>query len=111
MASIKQIIEERRRERQNIAEFRSLVASPAVGAVTMPANARLAFRSTAGAAAGTTAATIAGPSTRTIKTPTLSAGGVTRLECAEVGSVVTPAAGFDVLLDSGLGKLNKIAGV
>jgi len=66
-----QVIAKSCKERQNVTAFAALTASPVAGAITLPAGARLAFRSVAGATAGTTAATIAGTSNRTIKTPPL----------------------------------------
>ena len=99
-----------RKKRQNISAFRSLLETPAVGSVTLPANARLAFRSVAGAIAGTTAATLTGTSTRTIHSPALAAGEFVTLDYAERDTVVTPASGFDVLIDIGLGKFQKIGG-
>lgn len=104
------VIAKTRKERQNVSAFKALLANPAVGAFSLPANARLAFRSVAGAAAGTTAATLVGTSTRTIKTPVLAAGEFMTLDNAERDTVVTPSAGFEVLLDTGLGKFKKIGG-
>jgi len=103
-----QVIAEHRKERQNVTAFAALVASPVTGAVTLPAGARLAFRSVAGATAGTTAATIAASTNRTIKTPALAAGESMTLDYVERAAVVTPAAGFEVLLDIGLGRFTKI---
>lgn len=96
--------------RRDRSEFADLIETPAVGAVTFPANARFALRSVSGNAAGVTAATVTGPSTRTIKVPALAAGQRSTIHYAEAGSVVTPEAGFDVLLDNGLGRLVKIGG-
>lgn len=68
------MIAKNRKGRQNRTAFAGLIDTPAVGAVTLPAGARLALKSVASATAGTTAATIAGTSNRTIKTPALAAG-------------------------------------
>ncbi len=103
-----QVIAEHRKERQNVTAFAALVASPVTGAITLPAGARLAFRSVAGTSAGATAATIAASTNRTIKTPTLAAGESMMLDYVERAAVVTPAAGFEVLLDIGLGRFAKI---
>lgn len=105
-----QVIAKNRKGRQNRTAFAALIDAPAVGAVTLPAGARLAFKSVAGATAGTTAATIAGTSNRTIKTPALAAGESMTLDYVEYAAVVTPAAGFEVLLDTGLGRFSKIGG-
>ena len=105
-----QVIAKNRKERQNRTAFAALIDTPAVGAVTLPAGARLALKSVAGATAGTTAATIAGTSNRTIKTPALTAGESMTLDYVERAAVVTPAAGFEVLLDTGLGRFAKIGG-
>ena len=105
-----QVIAKNRKERQNRTAFAALIDTPAVGAVTLPAGARLALKSVAGAIAGTTAATIVGTSNRTIKTPTLAAGESMTLDYVERAAVVTPAAGFEVLLDTGLGRFAKIGG-
>lgn len=103
-----QVIAKSRKERQNVSAFAALVASPVTGAITLPAGARLAFRSVAGASAGTTASTIAGTSNRTIKTPALAAGESMTLDHVERAAVVTPAACFEVLIDIGLGRFAKI---
>lgn len=105
-----QVIAKNRKERQNRTAFAALIDTPAVGAVTLPAGARLALKSVAGATAGTTAATISGTSNRTIKTPALVAGESMTLDYVERAAVVTPAAGFEVLLDTGLGRFAKIGG-
>lgn len=104
------VIAKQRKERQNATAFDKVVAVPVVGAITLPASARLAFRSVAGAISGTTAATVAGATTRTIKTPAMNAGSIIVLDHAERDSVVTPAAGFEVLVDIGLGRFVKIGG-
>lgn len=103
-------ITKNRKARQDVSAFKSLLALPASGSFALPANARLAFRSVAGAVAGSTAATLRSASTRTIKAPALAAGAFTVLDHAERGTVVTAASGFEVLLDTGLGKFKKIGG-
>lgn len=105
-----QVTSKNRKGRQNRKAFNSLINSPAVGAITLPAGARLALKSVSGATAGTTAATITGVSNRTIKTPLLVAGGSVKLDYVEPRAVVTPASGFEVLLDVGLGRFVKIGG-
>lgn len=102
------IIAKIRKQRQDVSAFKGLMAAPASDAITLPANARIAFRSIDGSSAGTTAATLVGPSVRTIKTPALAAGEFALLDFAERGTVVTPEAGFEILLDTGLGKFVKI---
>lgn len=103
-----QVIAKHRKERQNRTAFDALLASPSTGAITLPASARLALRSTAGALAGATAATITSSANRTIKTPVLAAGESMPLDYVERGAVVTPSSGFEVLLDIGLGRFEKI---
>lgn len=91
--------------------FRALLASPVVGAVVLPAGARVFFVSGSDQTAGTTCGTIDHMAvTRTIKTPALTAG--TRRPCGylEAKTKVTPAVGFDLLIDTGLNVLKKIAG-
>ena len=105
-----QVIAKNRKGRQNRTAFAALIDAPAVGAVTLPAGAKLAFKSVAGATAGTTAATITSARNRTIKTPALAAGESMTLDYVERVAVVTPAAGFEVLLDTGLGRFAKIGG-
>lgn len=97
-----------RKERQNISMFAALIATPAVGAITFPANGRIYLRSVAGCIAGTDAATITGPTARTIETPLLAAGESMNGIYVERGRVVTPATGFEVLLDTGMGRRQKI---
>lgn len=99
-----------RRLRQNISAFTSLIATPAVGAFSMPANARLSFVATSGAAAGDTLATLTGSTTRTIGARTLAVGGRQVLDYVERGVVITPSVGIDVYVDKGLLRWAKIAG-
>jgi hypothetical protein len=73
----------------------------------MPANASVYLRSVTGCAAGTTAASFKG---RTIKTPLLAAGRAMFAGYVERGTTLTPSAGFDVLIDMGLGRVAKIGG-
>jgi hypothetical protein len=85
--------------------FAALVASPGSGDIVFPANASVYFRSVAGCAAGTTAASYNG---RTIETPLLAAGQAVFAGFIERGTTVTPASGFEVLIDTGLGRRSKI---
>lgn len=85
--------------------FAALVASPGSGDIVFPANATVYFRSVAGCAAGTTAASYKG---RTIETPLLAAGGAVPAGFVERGTTVSPAIGFEVLIDMGLGRVAKI---
>lgn len=101
---------ERQEQRKNVSHFAVLIATPAVGAFTMPAGARLSFIATAGAAAGSTLATLAGTSNRTIKARTLVAGERQVLDYVERSVVITPSAGIDVYVDRGLARWAKIAG-
>lgn len=104
-----QVTHKRRQFRQDVTRYRAAIATPVTGAFKLPATARLFLKSTAGCAAGTTAATILGPSaTRTIRTPLLAAGGVMPIGWIEKDRTITPAVGFDLLIDSGLAKLVKI---
>ena len=93
------------RAKRDRTAFASLIATPVAGELTFPANASVYLRSVAGCAAGTTAAEFKG---RTIKTPLLAAGGAVFAGFIERGTVLTPAIGFDVLIDMGLGRVAKI---
>lgn len=101
---------DRRKQRQNVKAFASLIATPATGAFTMPAGARISFVATAGAAAGDTLATFVGTSNRTIKARLLVANGRQILDYAERGVVITPSTNVDVYVDQGLARWAKIAG-
>ncbi len=87
--------------------FASLITTPAVGAFVFPANATVYARSVAGCVAGTTACTFRG---RTIQTPLLAAGQAMLVGVVEKSTSLTPSAGFDVLIDVGLGKVTKVGG-
>lgn len=87
--------------------FALLITTPAVGVFVFPANATVYARSVSGCAAGTTACTFRG---RTIKTPVLAAGGAMLVGFVERGVALTPSAGFDILIDMGLGKVAKVGG-
>lgn len=97
---------ERRAEKNRVA-FKALVDAPAAGALAMPAGARVLLRSVAGCAAGTAAGTVG---SRAFTAPLLAAGGTLSVGYVERAVVVTPAAGFDILIDMGLGRLSKVGG-
>lgn len=96
------------KERANRSAFGALIAEPAVGSVKLPANGRIGLRSATGADAGETAALLEGPSSRTIQTPVMVAGTVLTIDRLERGTVVNAEAGFDVVIDVGLGVWVKI---
>lgn len=101
---------ERQEQRKNVSHFAALIATPASGVFTMPANGRLSFVSTAGSVAGDTLATLVGSVTRTIKARTLAAGARQVLDYVERGVVITPSVGINVYVDRGLARWAKIAG-
>lgn len=110
MADADYSCDERQEQRRNVSHFAALIATPASGAFTMPANARLSFVSTAGAVTGATLATLVGVATRTIKSKGLIAGGRQVLDYVERAVVITPSAGINVYVDRGLTRWSKIAG-
>lgn len=101
-------IHRQRKDRANRSLFASLLGTPATGSVKLPANGKLGFRPSADLAAGEPLASIAGPTSRTIESAGLEAGEVQILDWVERGSVVTPPAGVDVMLNIGFGKYQKI---
>lgn len=103
-------LQKARKARQAISGFKLLIAAPVVGAVVLPASGCFALRSNVASVPGTVAATIVGATTRTIKTLNMDAGNTLTVDHIERGCVVTPSAGFDLLLDTGLGVLVKISG-
>lgn len=94
------------RAKRDRAVFASLIESPQTGAITLPANGRLYVKSIAGNSEGDTAAQI---NDRTIHTPALETNQVMPIGYIERGSVVTPGAGLELLVDMGLGRFTKIA--
>lgn len=94
-----------RKARQDRSAFASLIADPAIGAFTLPANAIVFLRSEAGCIAGAAAATIG---SRNIKAPELIAGGKASAGFIERGVAITAEGGFSVLIDTGLGRFAKI---
>lgn len=94
------------RAKRDRAAFKALIATPAVGAFTMPAGGRLRLVSVAGCAADTTSATFA---STTLKTPVLGAGEWGNAVYLAKNVQLTPATGFEAHLDMGLGKFVKIA--
>lgn len=102
---------QRRKARQNVSAFKALITTPGTGAIAMPANCRLAFKTAAGASAGTAVATISGSGkTRNIQCPVLAAGETIVIDNVEKDFIVTAAAGFDVMLDTGFSNFIKIGG-
>jgi hypothetical protein len=99
------VTHQKRKAKQDLSAFKARLASPTAGNFSLPANARLAIRSVAGCAAGTSIVTIG---SRTIKAPALAAGGVHPIGYFERGKAVSPIAGFEMLVDTGLGRYGKI---
>lgn len=103
------VAKKRRKFRQNVSAYKTLITTPASGLLQLKANAIVYLKSIAGCSAGTTAATIvSGVGTRTIKTPLLAAGRSMKVGWVEKGMKITPVAGFDLLIDTGLSKLKKV---
>jgi hypothetical protein len=98
-----------RKARQDVSSFAALIATPVVGPVSLPAGARIGFMSPTPRVEGTTAGTMVGPSNRTIQTPTLLAGQRVVIDRAERATVVEPAAGFELQIDTGLGVWRTIS--
>lgn len=99
----------RQKRRKAVSAFAALIGTPASGAFTMPAGARLSFVATTGAAAGDTLATIVGATDRTIIAKDLAAGDRQVFDFAELGVVITPSSGIEVDVDTGLAVWAKIA--
>lgn len=97
------------KQRRRIGAFKAVIVAPATGSLRLPAGGRFALLSKAGVASGTVAATVAGSTLRTIKTLDMAAGQHLALDHIEANTVVTISAGFDLLLDIGLGTFAKIA--
>lgn len=97
-----------RKERANRDAFAALIATPAVAPFALPANARLAFRAVGVKLAGVAVATLEGPTTRNIVSPAMVSGELLVVDRAERGAVVTVAAGFEALVDTGLGRWSQI---
>lgn len=99
----------KQKERRAVSAFKKLIGTPATGAFTMPAGARLSFSSAAGSAAGDTLVSIVGTSNRTIKSKGLAANVKQTFDFAERGVVITPSTGVAVFVDQGLARWAKIA--
>jgi hypothetical protein len=97
-----------RKLRQNVSAFRSLIATPAATTVQLPASGMFAVMNPAGASNGATALTVAGGQSHTIKVPALAAGEFRLIGKLERSTEVVMTAGFDLYLDTGLGKLRKV---
>jgi len=98
----------RLREKRNVAAFASMLASPGTGVITMPAGGRLYARSTTPHSDGSTVVSFSG---RTIKTSAIGSNSFVNLGWVEKGIEVTPATGFEICLDIGLGRCAKIGSV
>lgn len=101
-------MDEERSDRQDRSKYKTLLATPALTTVTLPANAQFCFKAIGIAADGATVATITGPTNRTIKTKALVAGGFTNTIYLQRASVVTLNSNFDLMLNIGLGKYKKV---
>ncbi len=86
----------------------TLIATPAVAAFTLPANAKLAYSFAAGSAAGVTAVTVRGVA---VKAKLTTANQLVTIGTFEEGVTVAPAAGVSIWADTGLGVFKKIAQV
>lgn len=96
-------------ERLAESEYSALIETPATVPFTLPTSAHLAVRSTAGNASGALAFTAVGASTRLAHVRALGVNGVQRVGCFQAGAEVTLEAGFELLVDIGLGRLRLIA--
>lgn len=97
-----------RRAKRSRAAFAALIATPGTGALAMPAGARVMMRATTSHTAGDTAATFAG---RTIATGAdIDSGAWVNVGWLERGVTITPATGFDLYIDIGMGWTAKIGG-
>ncbi len=90
------------------AKYRSLIATPFSTPTALPADADFAVQSTAGNVANATALSYTGYNGRTIRVPALDAGEIYRIGRIQRAAVVTVSAGFDLLVDIGLGRLVKV---
>lgn len=109
MNVLRSLYQKKQTERRNRSLYASLIEDPTESEITLPANGRFAFLATASHDAGETVCTVAGPSDRTIVCKAMASGAYQKLDGLERGSVVTVSAGFDMLLDMGLGVYVKIA--
>lgn len=99
------IVRKHRKERQNASAFAGAIASPVSGEFTMPAGARIRVGAVGAAAAGVDICT---SGSRTFKSPGLDAGGIHPIGYFHAGTKLTPLSGFDLLVDTGLGRYVKI---
>ena len=107
---MKQVITHRK-ERQDVTEFDAYVQTPAAGSLTLPSSGRFCLVATSAATAGVTALTITNDKTTTIAPVTnLDIGATIPVDHIPFDSLVTVAAGWDLLLDTGLGNYKKIVG-
>ena len=93
------------RARRDRSAFRELVATPLSGTLTLPANGQFSVRSLPGCAEGTPCCTIGA---RDIASRSLEAGEVMGLGWFERGTTITVLAGFELLLDMGLGRYKVV---
>lgn len=108
----------RRKRRADITKFKALIAAPAAVSFVMRAPARVGFITTTAKSAGTAAGTIVGSpfkqngvvkTQHDIKCKAFGAsGGRVVIDMVEKGATITPAAGFDVQIDIGLGKWRTV---
>lgn len=107
-------------ERIIAAYYKTLIATPGTGAITLPFGAYFAIKSIAGNIAGATALTYTGytgvqtgskptpDDDRTVKVPALAAGVFYKIGRIQRAAVVTISTGFELYVNKGLGKYVKV---
>lgn len=94
-------VTKRRKERQNLSAFDSVIRNPIAGPLTLPANAHLYVRSSVALEVITEAMTTP---RGTLSTPALRAGQIYELGYFERGAQVEVLNGLELLVTTGLGR-------
>lgn len=105
-----QHVYQNRKLRQNVTQFDAYIAAPATGSLTLPASGRFCLVATSAAAEGTLAVTIVNSATTTISVHAMLVNDSIVIDNIQAFSQVTVQAGFDLLLDTGLGIYKKVIG-
>lgn len=100
----------RRKTRYVESRYRTEIATPGTSPFTIKERGQFAVRKTSGAASATPGVlTVVSTTTRSIGVPAMAAGHVRPVGLLEKKAVVTIAAGYQLLLDCGIGRYKVVA--
>jgi hypothetical protein len=103
------LAQRKRKQRYIESRYAAAIAAPGGSPFVVTETGQFAVRHAAGAIANSSTLVVTGPTTRTLGTPALVAGHVYHIGRLERASSVAIDAGYELLLDCGLGIYRIVA--